>query len=330
MRMALVRAMATAALMGAAAPAMAAGPEYSTFLRLVDAPTGSYDQMVAAVPGALQNAGWHLITSYDAGTGGCVHKAKTFVVNAPAFTAEVLKQGPRAAFALPLRLAVYEDDLGVHLAAVNPQSLARTIVAEAFEAPSTEVVNQLRAMTASGFPGKPVAVPYGQIRSQGLIDKTMGVVAGGPFPGKVEQGRSVKSGPGTTVADVAGKLMAAGAKATKRWGLRSVYRFDLPGQNATLVGFTGGPMESKSYAIVGPGLDDSRAKYACPGLDHAAAYPIELLVVQEGNDVKVLLIDEMFRMKMYFEDAGKMKFAANMAMPGSIEDELRDLIEDAF
>ena len=99
---------------------------------------------------------------------------------------------------------------------------------------------------------------------------------------------------------------------------------------AKLVGFTGGPMESKSYSIVGPGLDQSRAKYACPGLDHAAAYPIELLVVQEGSDVKVLLIDEMFRMKMYFEDAGKMKFAANMAMPGSIEDELRDLIEDAF
>ena len=45
---------------------------------------------------------------------------------------------------------------------------------------------------------------------------------------------------------------------------------------------------------------------------------------------ELLLIDEMFRMKMYFEDAGKMKFAANMAMPGSIEDELRDLIEEAF
>jgi uncharacterized protein (DUF302 family) len=319
--------MATAALMGAAVPVMAAGPEYGTFLRLVDAPAGSYDQMVAAVPGALQHAGWQLIASYDAGTGGCVHKARTFVVNPPAFTAEVLKHGPRTAFALPLRLSVYEDDLGVHLAAVNPQSLARTIVGETFEAPSAQVVSELRAMTVSGFPGKPVAVPYGQMRTQGLIDKTMGVVAGGPFPGKIEQGRSAK---GTTVADVASKLMAAGTTATKRWGLRSIYRFDLPGQNATLVGFTGGPMESKSYAIVGPGLDRSRAKFACPGLDHAAAYPIELLVVQEGSDVKVLLIDEMFRMKMYFEDAGKMKFGANMAMPGSIEDELRDLIEDAF
>jgi hypothetical protein len=33
---------------------------------------------------------------------------------------------------------------------------------------------------------------------------------------------------------------------------------------------------------------------------------------------------------MYFEDAGTMKFASNMQMPGSIEDEIRDLVEEAF
>jgi hypothetical protein len=34
----------------------------------------------------------------------------------------------------------------------------------------------------------------------------------------------------------------------------------------------------------------------------------------------------MFRMKMYFENAGRMAFARNMGMPGSIEDELKDKI----
>ena len=42
------------------------------------------------------------------------------------------------------------------------------------------------------------------------------------------------------------------------------------------------------------------------------------------------MIDGMFRMKMYFEDAGKMKFAANMRMPGSIEDEIRDKVEESL
>jgi hypothetical protein len=35
-------------------------------------------------------------------------------------------------------------------------------------------------------------------------------------------------------------------------------------------------------------------------------------------------------MKMFFEDAGKMAFAKNMAMPGSIEDEIRDKIKAIF
>ena len=46
---------------------------------------------------------------------------------------------------------------------------------------------------------------------------------------------------------------------------------------------------------------------------------------QDGR-VRVTLIDEMYRMKMFFEDAGKMKFAANMRIPGSIESELRALV----
>jgi hypothetical protein len=270
-----------------------------------------------------------VLTSQEAGTGGCAYRARTFVVNAPAFTAEVMKHGPRTAFAVPLRLSVYEDDLGVHLASVNPQSIARTVVDESFIAPSTEVVNQLRTM-AAGLPGRVVMAPYGQPRDKGLIDKTMGVVAGGPFPGKIDQVRKSKVVPGMTVQVVADNIAAAGAKPTRRWGLRNVYRLDLPDQDAVLLGFTGGPMESRSYQIVGPGTDDSRSRFACPGLDHTPAYPLEVLVVREGDQVKVLLVDVMFRMKMYFEDAGKMKFAANMAMPGSIEDELRDLVEEAY
>jgi hypothetical protein len=333
MRRILALAIVPAALFLAAAgpsPTPSAGPSYSVFLRLVDAPAGAFDQMVAAVAPAVERAGWQLLASYEAGTGDCAYRARTFVVNAPGFTAEVLKHGARTAFAVPVRLSVFEDDLGVHLAATNPQSVARTVVDESFEAPSTALVSQLRAMTATGFPGTPVMQPYGQPREQGLIEKTMGVVAGGPFPDKIDQVRKSKVVPGLTVQVVADNIAAAGAKPTGRWALRNAYRLDLPTQNAVLLGFTGGPMESRSYAIVGPGLDEGRAKFACPGLDHAPAYPLELLVVQEGNEVKVLLIDVMFRMKMYFEDAGKMKFAANMSMPGSIENELRDLVEEAY
>ena len=38
----------------------------------------------------------------------------------------------------------------------------------------------------------------------------------------------------------------------------------------------------------------------------------------------------MYRMKMYFEDAGKWAFAKNMGMPGSMQDEMQSQIKKAF
>lgn len=38
----------------------------------------------------------------------------------------------------------------------------------------------------------------------------------------------------------------------------------------------------------------------------------------------------MFRMKMYFEDAGKFAFMKNMGMPGSIHDAIKKMIRGAF
>jgi hypothetical protein len=35
----------------------------------------------------------------------------------------------------------------------------------------------------------------------------------------------------------------------------------------------------------------------------------------------------MFRMKMYFEDAGKWAFMKNVRMPGSIQDELGEQVK---
>ena len=317
-----------AVLVGTTAPESAhpGGLEFGVYLRLLQAPAGSFEQVASALPNAVQREGWQLLTSYDAASGPCRFHARVYVVQVPEYTKAVLRRGAQAAFALPVRLAVYEDELGVHLAVANPQSLARTLVADSgFEAPPAELVGALRSMVAAGFPGRPVAEPYGQLRSQGLIEKTMGIVAGGPFPNKIE---TVATFRGRTPAEIAERIALRARAASGRWGLHVVYRQDFPESGAVLIGLTGSAMETRSYAIVGAGNDDRRKGFACPGLDHATAFPLEVLVVREGSDVKVLVIDEMFRMKLYFEDAGRMKFAINMSMPGSIENELRDLLED--
>jgi hypothetical protein len=116
----------------------------------------------------------------------------------------------------------------------------------------------------------------------------------------------------------------------RRWETRPIYRLDLEAQGIVIIGITGEAMEAKAFGIVRAGGDRERKDFACPGLAHAPAFPVELVLRTDGDRVRVYLIDEMFRMKMYFEDAGKMKFAANMRMPGSIENEIRDKVEESL
>ena len=89
-----------------------------------------------------------------------------------------------------------------------------------------------------------------------------------------------------------------------------------------MVGVTGQRVEGDAFRIVGAGGADDRKQMMYPGVDHAAAFPIEVVVVQDGDVIRVQLVDEMYRMKMFFEDAGKIAFAKNMGMPGSIENEI--------
>lgn len=305
------------------------GPTYGVYLRLADGPAGGYQAMVDAVPGLAQRAGMPLVATLPVATGGCRFHATVFVLESPAWSRRVTEVGRQGAFAAPIRLAVFEDEAGTHLALANPQSLARTIVREDFDGPAGEVVAALSAAVRAGFPGTPVAEAYGQLRDRGLIGKTMGIVAGGPFASKVEEVARVKVTPALDLPALVLAIAEVGQRPTSRWGLRLAYQSSLP-DGSELLGFTGAAMESKSFAIVAAGGHPERESYACAGLDHAPAYPLELLVARDGKDIVVLLTDVMFRMKLYFEDAGTMKFAANMAMPGSIEDELRARVDEAL
>jgi hypothetical protein len=334
MRMAVMTGLCSAVLAGAllTSPATASEPgqTFGVYVRVLDAPVDAYGGVTAALPDLLAKAGWQLQASYDAGTGDCGFKARVYVVTDPTWTAALSGGGADAAFVMSLRIAVYQDELGTHVSLANPQSLARTIVGETgYERAAAEVVARLQSALAP-MPGKVVTVQYGQMRDQGLIGKTMGVVAGGPFPSKVEDLGSTAATSTVGVAEVAAAFAAAARTPTKRWGIHTVYQVDLPGGNLSIIGLAGDKMEAKAYAIVGHGGDESREAYSCPGIDHAPAFPLEVVVLRDGDKVELRAVDAMFRMKMYFEDAGTMKFAANMAMPGSIENEIRDLVEDAL
>jgi uncharacterized protein (DUF302 family) len=311
-----------------------AGDTFGVYVRLVENAPGPFDEVVASLETAVAESGWDLVASFEAAVeeDDCSYRAHVVDLVSEAYAAEVLAHGPRAAFALPLRMLVYQDENGTHVSVVDPRSLNRTIVAETgFETQSAEAFNALRGIVAGPFADHLVDQQYGQMRDKGLISKTMGIMAGGPFDGKIEKITSIKIKGDADLGSIAGELYSGleAVAGDRKWQTRPVYLIDLAEHNAVLIGITGGPVESRSFHIVGAGSDESRKDFACAGIAYAGAYPFSVLLTRNGDNVDVLMVDSMFRMKMYFEDAGKMKFAANMRMPGSIENEVRDKIEES-
>jgi len=307
--------------------------EYGVFMRVAEAPDGTVQEVSAQVESAVARAGWTLLAAYDAGVNAddCSYQARVLVVDWPEHTRVVMAQGSHGAYAAPLRVSVFEDELGVHVSAVNPRSLNRTIVEEeGMDEEWGRLADGFRMTLANEIGVTPAEGEFGQFRKKGRIGRTMGVMAGGPFLEKLKHVTTVPAGEGgaAAIAQALFETLETGGPG-EEWGVRPVYLMT-PAPGVAVLGVTGERIESRSYSIVDKGSDKNRSDFACPGLDHSAAYPVEVVLTQEGEMVEIHMVDEMFRMKMFFEDAGKMKFARNMRMPGSIEDEIKNLIRAAL
>jgi uncharacterized protein (DUF302 family) len=316
-------------LIGAvAAPPGVGDTEYGVYVGLVRGVDVPVAAVTETVRGALETAGWQVLAVHEVGRPeACSYEGRVLVAHSPGYASAVRPYGTQAAFAVPQRVLVFEDEDGVHVSAVDMRGLNRTIVDEQVPGSAWQPWHdRLADAVTTAFDDVAPPWPYGQLRDEGRISRTFGIMAGGPFVEKVEVAGSVDASEGS-VADIATRIQHSFAgPGDGEWALQSVYRLELPESDAVLLGVSGSPMEAKAFSIVRHGGDDRREDWACPGLDHAAAFPLELLVVQVDDRVEVRIIDEMYRMKMYFEDAGKVAFAKNMGMPGSIEDELRNRV----
>lgn len=322
--------LAAATIAVPAAPVAAQGAPQAVYLALADSVPGTLDSIAGALDAAFAGAGWRVLATYPAGgVPSCEYGARTLVLFSPAYFRVLGSLAPREApFASTVRLAVFQDEAGTHVAMVNPLSVNRTMVAEqGLERESSGVIDEAERIVASAVHGVSVRRAYGQVRRRGYIGRTLGIMAGGPFPEKIETLIRVNGGTPEDLGGVADRVWAAlRAGGQGRWQLHGIYRLDLPDEHAVVLGVSGAAMETRAFQIVGAGGDDARSRFRCPGLAYAPAFPIEVVVAQDSSGVRVTAVDAMYRMKMYFEDAGKMKFAVNMRMPGSIGDEIRALV----
>ena len=289
--------------------------------------SGTFDEVETALTSAAGENGWELLASTDVGVPGeCIYGARVLTMYRPDYASRLMeinrKTGP---YGIVDRINIFEDENGLHISVINPHSINRTILMDdnAYTDLSVEHLRNMRTMIADAIGGASSTRAYGQKRKKGHIGKTMGVMAGGKFIDKL-QDKVVVSGE--TVPDVAAKVREGLSQTGPKWGLELTYEVALPEYDVIVFGSTGRTMEAKSFEIVKAGSSKERKELACPGLAHAGAYPLEVVVSRDGDDVHVQFVDAMYRMKMYFEDAGKMAFMRNMGMPGSLADELRDQI----
>jgi hypothetical protein len=230
-----------------------------------------------------------------------------------------------APYAVVDRIDLYTDETGIHVSFVNPLSLNRTILMDD-TGPTTlsrDHAAKLTTLIREVVPGEPVERDYGQIRTGGYIGKTLGLVAGGPFADRlVVQARTEADDP----LPVAASVRRAFAEPTPKWGLRVVHEADFREYGFVVLGITGTPLDTHCFEMVGAGGDEAREDFECPGLAHAAAFPMELVVRRIGDEVVVETIDPLFRLKMFFEDAGNWGLMNNLKTPGSVEKEMRETI----
>ncbi len=299
---------------------------------VIEQAEGELDSVVAAIKAAAEQAGWQVLADIAGGVPeGCDYRTHVLVLVDSAYADQMMQAnrmtGP---FAVVDRINVFEDERGVHVSVVNPRSINRTVLMDdtAYMDMTEAHLKQLRELITSAVKGQVSEKEYGQFRKKGYIGKTMGVMAGGKFIDKLEEVASVT---GENWQSVAERVREGLSKTSEKWGMHLVYELALPEYKTVVFGTTGTPMDSKSFSIVRAGSDKSRKKFKCPGLAHAGAYPIEVVVAEnEDGSVSVRLVEVMFRMKMYFEDAGKWAFMKNMGMPGSIQKELEQQVRSAL
>lgn len=295
--------------------------EYGVYVKVVEKAKGSFDEVTNRVDSALKNAGWEVIGTFDTGVPeGCKFRSRVIVFSSPSYAKTIMANGVKAAFALPLRAGIYEDETGINVAVLNPASINRTMIDETkLDDFSLSVMNSVVDAIASHVPGDAVKKQIGEIRDEGRV----GGMGGGDFLDKIEEVYATADSSDSSLRKVSENVKKGILQNKNDW--RLIYTLDLSGNGAVIFGVTKTKTEGRAFEIAGE--KRSSDSYRFPGLDHNAAFPIEVIVYREGGKVKVVVLDEMYRMKVYFEDAGRWAFIKNMGMPGRIEGEIIDMIK---
>lgn len=302
-------------------------PEQGVYLYVIQQVPLSFEETVQNLEQQIKISPFRLVGKLDIKSPEkCPYRSNVLVLYDSAYARQLLEINRfTAPFAMLNRINVFEDEKGVNVAIVNPVSVNRTVLMSdnGNDKISKFQRERLRSLIKTAVPGELSGKHYGEIRDRGYIGRTLGIMAGGSFNDKIE---IVKELPGADFMEVVKNVQAGMNGGDGKWGMHLVCSCVSEDEGIAILGTSGPELEAKSFEIVKAGSDHERKNFKCPGLAHAAAYPIEVVIVKDKDKVKVEMLDMMYRMKMYFEDAGKWAFAKNMGMPGSVADDVKNQI----
>ena len=304
--------------------------QYGVYVKVIENAKGSFDEVSDKVESALSKASWKVLASYDTGVPDKSNfQSRVIVFSSPEYEKTILSYGVNAAFALPLRAGVYEDSAGIHVVLLNPVSINRTIIdgALAEEKKITEfslkTLNLITSIITNSVPGDAVTIQLGEIRSKGKIGGTYG----GDFADKIKDAYTSRNDSELNFRKIVEDVRNGIINNRKGWKL--IYTLNIPSRDVVIYGISKEGVEERAFSIVRDMQPEKQQK--SPLLYYNTAFPMEVVVYRGGGMVKVAVLEEMYRMRLYFHEIGKWKlFFKYYTFPGQIQEEIVKIATDGI
>jgi len=331
--------------------------EHGMYMLTVKNIQGDINEINNAVVSNLKSAGFYIIGERDVTTPDnvredgediCGFKGKLIVFSSDDYTKTLSSFGNKYLAASFLRVGIHQTENGIQVIIADPETINRIIFNDLNDEQydkavsktlpfKTKIITALHKISG-GTKVKEVREPKRPAEDIRDADRDMFMMVG-PMTFFEDEDQfpviySQKNSKGSAGIEELKKLMYKNIKAFNpneddkeyRWTKnpakdlewKVIGEITSPDKNALLFGLTRNRTEAVSFYIVGDETDENM----CPGLDHLTAFPLEVMLIQDGENIDVYTCRQMFRMDMYFWDAGMGAFMDHMGMPGMLDESI--------
>lgn len=322
-----------------ASSASAKKQEHGIFQKVLVA-AGGFEQAAADLEKSIADSNLELLAKMDIRVPENAQKCRTYILTSPALNqaAQDNKLSHDAVSVLILRIGLYEAYGKIHINMANLDALAnvyfedeknRKALMAAAAAAKTEMVRVIQTV-----PGK------GDMKQQAPVRKAKkyrGYNGDGPakmmakwrdfreslltskeIAGSVDLDSIIRS-----LNENAAKSLRANAE--KGWKVVTTKTFN---NNVAWMGISNRYSEVKVININSDFRSgDKTQDTQYPGVDHAPAMPLELIIYKAKNGKwQIAQYGEMWRMQLYFWDSGYRAFAKNTLVPSIIFSDIEDMV----